>query len=54
MGGGSAGSYDDQCLRWIDRLRKPDFCILFAAGNDGRDGKRTAPSTWQRQFARNR
>jgi serine protease AprX len=38
-GGGSAGSYDDQCLQ-VDRFiwRKPDFCILFAAGNDGRDG----------------
>jgi len=38
-GGGDAGAYDEQCQQ-VDRFvwNKPDFCIVFAAGNDGRDG----------------
>jgi serine protease AprX len=38
-GGGNPGEYDEQC-RQLDEFvwKKPDFCILFAAGNDGRDG----------------
>ncbi len=41
-GGGTAGSYDDQCLA-VDRFvwENKDMVILFAAGNDGRDEDRT-------------
>lgn len=37
-GGGDAGAYDEQCEQ-VDRFiwSKQDFCILFAAGNDGTD-----------------
>lgn len=37
-GGGDPGAYDDQCQQ-LDRFvwDHPDFCILFAAGNDGTD-----------------
>jgi hypothetical protein len=40
-GGGDPGDYDEQC-RQVDRFvwDNPDFCIVFAAGNDGRDGNR--------------
>lgn len=54
-GGGNPGEYDEQCKQ-LDAFvwTKPDFCVLFAAGNDGRDGNRdgvvdlgsvTAPGT---------
>ncbi len=54
-GGGNPGEYDEQC-RQLDNFvwKKPDFCILFAAGNDGTDANRdgvvdlgsvTAPGT---------
>jgi serine protease AprX len=54
-GGGNPGEYDEQC-RQLDNFvwKKPDFCILFAAGNDGTDADRdgvvdlgsvTAPGT---------
>jgi serine protease AprX len=38
-GGGNPGEYDEQCKQ-LDGFvwKKPDFCILFAAGNDGKDG----------------
>lgn len=38
-GGGDPGSYDQQCQQ-VDAYvwRKRNFCILFSAGNDGRDG----------------
>lgn len=37
-GGGNPGEYDEQC-RQLDEFvwKKPDLCILFAAGNDGTD-----------------
>lgn len=37
-GGGDPGAYDDQCQQ-LDQFvwENPDFCILFAAGNDGTD-----------------
>ncbi|MER9353628.1 S8 family serine peptidase [Mesorhizobium sp. M0514] len=37
-GGGDPGAYDDQCQQ-LDQFvwDHPDFCILFAAGNDGSD-----------------
>jgi len=37
-GGGNAGAYDNQC-RLVDQFiwEHKDFCILFAAGNDGSD-----------------
>ncbi|MBC2807004.1 S8 family serine peptidase [Rhizobium ruizarguesonis] len=37
-GGGDPGAYDDQCQQ-LDQFvwEHPDFCILFAAGNDGTD-----------------
>jgi serine protease AprX len=37
-GGGDPGAYDQQCEQ-LDRFvwTHPDFCILFAAGNDGTD-----------------
>ncbi len=37
-GGGHPGEYDEQC-RQLDNFvwKKPDFCIIFAAGNDGTD-----------------
>lgn len=40
-GGGDPGDYDDRC-RQIDQFvwDHRDFCIVFAAGNDGRDGDR--------------
>ncbi|MET4260565.1 serine protease AprX [Bradyrhizobium sp. S3.12.5] len=54
-GGGNPGEYDEQCQQ-LDKFvwSKPDFCILFAAGNDGTDADRngvvdlgsvTAPGT---------
>jgi subtilisin family serine protease len=54
-GGGNPGEYDEQC-RQLDAFvfKNPDFCILFAAGNDGTDkngdgvvdlGSVTAPGT---------
>jgi serine protease AprX len=40
-GAGEPGHYDDKS-RQVDEFmwNKPDFCIVFAAGNDGRDGNR--------------
>lgn len=37
-GGGDPGAYDDQCQQ-LDQFvwDHPDFCLLFAAGNDGTD-----------------
>lgn len=37
-GGGDPGAYDDQCQQ-LDSFvwAHPDFCIVFAAGNDGTD-----------------
>ena len=54
-GGSHPGEYDEQC-RQVDAFvwSKPDFCVLFAAGNDGTDqdrdgivdlGSVTAPGT---------
>ena len=54
-GGGDPGAYDNQCQR-LDNFvwEHPDFCVLFAAGNDGTDrnqdgvvdlGSVTAPGT---------
>jgi hypothetical protein len=38
-GGGDPGAYDDQCHQLDEFVwQHPDFCIVFAAGNDGRDG----------------
>jgi serine protease AprX len=37
-GGGNPGEYDEQCKQLDEFVwKKPDFCILFAAGNDGTD-----------------
>jgi len=54
-GGGNPGEYDEQCRQLDDFVwKKPDFCIIFAAGNDGTDsdgdgvvnlGSVTAPGT---------
>jgi hypothetical protein len=40
-GGGDRGAYDTQCQK-LDKFvwSHPDFCILFAAGNDGTDHDR--------------
>lgn len=54
-GGGNPGEYDEQCQQ-LDAFvwTNPDFCVLFAAGNDGKDrngngvidlGSVTAPGT---------
>jgi serine protease AprX len=38
-GGGNPGEYDEQCKQLDEFIwNKPDLCILFAAGNDGKDG----------------